>query len=108
MDEAVSYLNHPEKLGLNFTPCKIISARYFEENLVEVCLGATEPGKNSLEQRGINPEGRITRFRIAFITFRAFDATYSNLSIEDREKKLADEWSKSYGEILGPFKKIIF
>lgn len=106
MDEAVSYLNHPEKLGLDFLPGKIVSARYFEEKIVEVCFGDAEEGKNSLEQKGIYIDGRITRFRVAFIAFRAYTTTYSNLGTEAREKLLADEWNASYGEILGPFKKL--
>ncbi len=93
MDETVSYFNHPDKLGIEPNP-HLFSARYYEEHKVEICCGYAFPRLNWSERFGDIPEGRITRFKVAFIWFNR-----SNRRLT--EEQLESEWNELYGPALG-------
>ncbi len=85
MDETVSYLNHHEKVGLK----SFFSARYYEENKVEICCGYANPLLNPSERLGIRPSGRITRFKVAFIWFNKINYGLT-------KEQLETEWNERY------------
>ncbi len=93
MDETISYLNHPEKLGIK-SRRSFLSARYYAECKVEVCCGYAFPQLNWSERFGDIPEGRITRFKVAFIWF---NRSKRRLTKEQLER----EWNELYATSLG-------